>query len=607
MLLLGGALLAGCGPKERTVELPPFEGNNSHVIEITQVDLTDSLTTVSLKARFIPHYWIKMAGDSRLQADGKQYKVVKTEGIELDSLFWMPESGEAEFQLMFEPLPVSTKQMDFIEGDQGGAFRIWGIDISGKPQAQYPEGLPRELRNQPLAAEIPEPEMKNATTTARIHYLGNVEKVNGDVSLIIDDIMMGQQEIPLTFDANGVAEAQWLQHGPVEARVYATTTGRAATPVWIDAGEDIDIYVDGRFAGDGQRELWHPELGGQAKQYAYSTGKYAALTATAAAAPKLFGFGVENNVVNYRMSGDEFTQALANAYKSFSDSIEAQPWPEEAKAMSKILLKEGLLDRFCVLQYLQYRVRPDGEWEKLPKDSVRVVREPRHYQEMAQLLGIDDLRFMLLSPSNYASAATVDWAAQGVQSPLMAGVRALVSNSTDAENGKLTDAFIDSIGQANGQFYGEALHQINDEGRQRMAEVGSLITPTPNVAPDKVFDAIIASYKGKKVIVDLWNTWCGPCRAAIAANEPMKDTELKDADVVYVYIANETSPIAKYVEMIPNIRGVHYRVGPEAWSAIAQRFAIDGIPSYILVDRQGRPQLRNDLRDHSLYLSTLKE
>ena len=36
-------------------------------------------------------------------------------------------------------------------------------------------------------------------------------------------------------------------------------------------------------------------------------------------------------------------------------------------------------------------------------------------------------------------------------------------------------------------------------------------------------------------------------------------------------------------------------------------FNIDGIPSYVVVQKDGRAALRNDLRDHSQLVSTLKE
>ena len=75
-----------------------------------------------------------------------------------------------------------------------------------------------------------------------------------------------------------------------------------------------------------------------------------------------------------------------------------------------------------------------------------------------------------------------------------------------------------------------------------------------------------------------------------------------------MYIANETSPSNVYAETIPNIKGIHYRVNDEQWKYLTNyMFNIDGIPSYVLVDRDGNYALRNDLRDHSKMVSTLKE
>ena len=124
---------------------------------------------------------------------------------------------------------------------------------------------------------------------------------------------------------------------------------------------------------------------------------------------------------------------------------------------------------------------------------------------------------------------------------------------------------------------------------------------------EKLFDAIIAPYKGKVVLVDFWNTWCGPCRAAIKAIEPLKDTELKSDDLVWIYIANETSPLVKYKTMIPDIKGKHFRLNDKQWEYLCAKFKIDGIPSYVLVDKDGSYQLRNDMRDHNLLVRMLKE
>ena len=62
-----------------------------------------------------------------------------------------------------------------------------------------------------------------------------------------------------------------------------------------------------------------------------------------------------------------------------------------------------------------------------------------------------------------------------------------------------------------------------------------------------------------------------------------------------------------YLEMIPDIEGLHYRLSQEQWKHLTDNvFDIDGIPSYVLVKKDGTYSLRNDLRDHNKMLKVLK-
>ena len=120
------------------------------------------------------------------------------------------------------------------------------------------------------------------------------------------------------------------------------------------------------------------------------------------------------------------------------------------------------------------------------------------------------------------------------------------------------------------------VERLQREAQKRMM-------PTPDVTGDKLIEAIAAQYPGKAVFIDLWATWCGPCKIGISAMEPLKK-KLEGRDVVFVYLTNETSPENEWKKQVANIPGLHYRVTEETWNQIPN---ISGIPQYYLYDRQG--------------------
>ena len=88
-------------------------------------------------------------------------------------------------------------------------------------------------------------------------------------------------------------------------------------------------------------------------------------------------------------------------------------------------------------------------------------------------------------------------------------------------------------------------------------------------------------------LIDLWATWCGPCRMGHQTMVPMKE-ELKDWPVVFVYLTDITSPLQTWGDMIKEIPGEHYYLTREQFSYLfEQLYHSQGIPTYALYAPDG--------------------
>lgn len=112
---------------------PEIMATNTRYVEIERIELSDTATILYMDAYNEPQpgCWIRIASETCLEGNvtGKQYKLMRSEGFELDKEVNMPESGNVPFKLYFEPLDKKETAVDFVEGHSDGAFVINGIQL----------------------------------------------------------------------------------------------------------------------------------------------------------------------------------------------------------------------------------------------------------------------------------------------------------------------------------------------------------------------------------------------------------------------------------------------------------------------------------------------
>lgn len=124
-----------------------------------------------------------------------------------------------------------------------------------------------------------------------------------------------------------------------------------------------------------------------------------------------------------------------------------------------------------------------------------------------------------------------------------------------------------------------------------VSEVPATELKTGDASPEFSYQDIngktvtLENLKGKIVYIDVWATWCPPCRAELPALKQLEEKYGKDMYFVSISCDQDKS---KWEAMVKekDLKGIQLHIGTDR--SFMQAYSITGIPRFILLDEGGK-------------------
>lgn len=593
----------------RTVDRPLFIVSNNNSIEVSRVELSDTATVLHISASYRPKYWIRIAPTSTLTDDrGRTYALRSAVGIKPGEKFYMPESGQAEFALVFQPVADGASSVDFSENTgEDGEYKIWGIQL--RDTVLPPPSLPAwaVVHEPDTVTHLPVPELKYGmgTVCGRIlDYRPGMDKDFGIICFAGNAIPIGISTKNLPVQPDGSFSLSFPVVSTTQMQIFSMN--RWKVKCFVSPGDTTEVIINMR------------EICRQASRFhsgAKPYGSKAYVRGPLAQVAQDMNNGLYDvEYINKSMIYPDFVTVgmpqICEFYKQCA-RLRTAEW-QRRPGLSLASRELGAIDEQSDLAYMMVamrndisRVRSSGgcTWGKKACDPKIIADSLRLYMPTPAMKQLPyDTRSMLsLNFHEFLGEATdadvkalVDphtAAAEGTVSLLPDMVTAsrayvAINRSFEPLSGsqlvkveRLPEALRTLVMTANDSLL--AAMEINKR------KTGYTVHEAPNTTDaDSLFAAIIAPWRGRVVLVDFWNTWCVPCRMGHDSMRPLKQ-EMAGDSIVYINIANHSSREDTWKYMIADISGEHYRLDNKQWAALCSKFGIRGIPSYVFVGRDG--------------------
>ena len=577
--------------KDHIYDRPAFKSASWSACPV-KVEIGKKVTAVHFKMRCASMRSWSMEG-ARLECDGQRYafkegRILTHDGAKVlvDEPFEIGKKYEQNAQqdsviLFFEPLPKNAKTFDYIENDNEGAWRAYGIRLDNQlypsifPHYQPPVDNGEPLK--PLKLKYGE-----ATGTFTLHGGGSFSYF-GDYSR---DPITWQYESKSQY-----GDSTLIYCHPAYVTTHPHFLGCKVDasmvtdqfPLILVPGETLTLEVDGIACTARDNDF---AAGKPANRDCYRVGGTMGDLAQVILENEYLYYRYIEEIPSY--TGQTFAEWRDELWNNL-DALRHNVQKRNAYTHRQQDFWRLLLESYYVGSLQGYQKIIAGKMKLQNPDSVLAplkgtftLVDP-HAKDL--MLFRDGRTYYLPFYPNQIPYLEANGLDHGEVYEMLKGFAEAQKVGMNMRQGEVQS---DSVIQALHPYFQPVVRAFNDTTRVHLEclrrEAKDRMMPTPNVSSDQLLQSIASQHPGKVVFFDLWATWCGPCMKGIQAMEPMKE-QLKDQDVVFVYLTNESSPIDQWSEQVIRIHGLHYRIPNILWTEIP---GFDGgIPQYYLYDSQG--------------------
>ena len=561
--------LLSCGQREKVWENPEIGSASVNYFTFDKVVFTDSSTAVYMQIEYPSMGSWRFAKETYIEADGKRYAAIGSDSIVLGEYTKTdPVTWKKNFVLYFEPLPRNTKLFDMLEGFGPRDFNFFNIRPKGVklPEAKIPADF---LTDYPEDDVWPEMVYSEDPATVHIKALNFKPGMNSEILMWHFDITdpSSFHTDRITLNENGEADYSAKIYFPerIQAEYVASPTSRYgsfALP-FLAPGEEITILMDMNVVPDSVKSSFVGYKGYMAK-YNRKFNNSKDLRSYDDEMPNFDLDGIEKaKTVSEIIAAREKLIKEYDAYnekKGYNDLEKKHMFEYELRFFS--LVSEFNDSLFKTQEFLDYilRVRPACFF-----DDSNLFAES-DYSDVCYLFANTDVRGKGPDFCRFLYGVTQIRGGKKIEKPYIEDPD--LSNLYDRLSGDINT----EIEKNKKHNFAKNVHYLD----------------LADVAPENILQTILSKYKGKTVVFDFWATWCGWCIKGHEEMAPLKE-QLKDKNIVFVYLTSTSSPFDTWMRDIPDIPGDHYYLTEEQDNYMSDHiFGTGGVPKYVIYDTEGK-------------------